>query len=43
MLPQVEQAVKQRTHYCDITGEVPWVRKNIEKYGQAAKDAGVKV
>jgi len=39
----VEQAVAQKTHYCDITGEVPWVKANIDKYHKAAEQAGVKI
>ena len=36
----VAACVKQRTHYCDITGETPWVREIIERHHrQAARDA----
>lgn len=28
------------THYLDVTGEVPWVRKMIQKYETTAKSSG---
>lgn len=28
------------THYLDVTGEVPWVRKMIQKYEATAKSSG---
>ncbi len=36
----VAACVKQRTHYCDITGETPWVRAMIDAHhAKAARDA----
>jgi short subunit dehydrogenase-like uncharacterized protein len=35
----VAACVAQKTHYCDITGETPWVRQMIDlHHDQAAKD-----
>jgi len=31
------------TNYCDITGEVFWVRNMIEKYDEIAKESGAKL
>uniref|UniRef100_A0A7S3RBG0 Saccharopine dehydrogenase NADP binding domain-containing protein n=1 Tax=Dunaliella tertiolecta TaxID=3047 RepID=A0A7S3RBG0_DUNTE len=39
----VAQAVEQGTHYCDITGEVTWVKRNMEKYHATAAAKGVKI
>mmetsp|Transcript_3822 Transcript_3822/g.8188 ORF Transcript_3822/g.8188 Transcript_3822/m.8188 type:complete len:425 (-) Transcript_3822:281-1555(-) len=39
----VEQSVAQGTHYCDITGEVPWVKRSMEKHHKEAEAKGVKV
>ncbi|GIM11979.1 hypothetical protein Vretimale_15411 [Volvox reticuliferus] len=39
----VAQAVEQGTHYADITGEVPWVRRSIQRHHAAAASKGVKV
>jgi short subunit dehydrogenase-like uncharacterized protein len=36
----VEACVRNRTDYCDITGETPWVRRLIDKYhAQASADS----
>ena len=35
----VEACVRHRTHYCDITGETPWIRRQIDRHhAQAAAD-----
>ncbi|MEW5297113.1 MAG: hypothetical protein WDW36_000341 [Sanguina aurantia] len=39
----VDQALAQGTHYCDITGEIPWVRDSAAKRHEAAKAKGVKL
>jgi len=37
----VAACVQTKTHYVDITGEVPWVGRMRNKYGQKAKDADI--
>mmetsp|Transcript_59041 Transcript_59041/g.71065 ORF Transcript_59041/g.71065 Transcript_59041/m.71065 type:complete len:220 (-) Transcript_59041:85-744(-) len=37
----VKACVKTGTHYCDITGEVPWVNSMIRKYNAEAIQKGV--
>lgn len=39
----VEQAVEQGTHYCDITGEINWVKQMYQKHDAEAKAKGVKI
>jgi short subunit dehydrogenase-like uncharacterized protein len=39
----VASCVRSKTHYVDITGEVPWVRKMIDAYDEGAKAAKVKI
>jgi short subunit dehydrogenase-like uncharacterized protein len=35
----VDACVRNRTHYCDITGETPWIRRVIDRHhAQAAAD-----
>jgi short subunit dehydrogenase-like uncharacterized protein len=35
----VDACVRNRTHYCDITGETPWIRQQIDRHHvQAAAD-----
>jgi short subunit dehydrogenase-like uncharacterized protein len=35
----VDACVRNRTHYCDITGETPWIRQQIDRHhAQAAID-----
>ncbi len=35
----VDACVRNRTHYCDITGETPWIRRQIDRHhSQAAAD-----
>ena len=39
----MEQSVAQGTHYCDITGEVPWVKRSFMQNNKAATEKGVKI
>jgi short subunit dehydrogenase-like uncharacterized protein len=39
--PVVRACIECKTHYVDITGEVPWVERMIGQYDQLAIDAGV--
>eukprot|EP00882_Tetradesmus_deserticola_P012957 GHRQ01013735.1.p1 GENE.GHRQ01013735.1~~GHRQ01013735.1.p1 ORF type:complete len:414 (+),score=232.18 GHRQ01013735.1:272-1513(+) len=39
----VAAAVQQGTHYCDITGELVWVKRMIAAHHEAAAAKGVKV
>ena len=39
----VDACVRHGTHYCDITGEVQWVRSIIDRHHEAAAAKGVKI
>ena len=39
----VHCCVEQNTDYCDITGEIHWVRFNINRYEEAAKKSGARL
>lgn len=39
----VEACVRLRTHYCDITGETPWVRSLIDHYHDKAAADGTRI
>ena len=39
----MKACIKAKTHYCDITGEVQWIRKMIDKFHLEAKDNNVKI
>lgn len=39
----VEACVKAGTHYCDLAGEVQWVRQMIDQHHDAAKQSGAKI
>jgi short subunit dehydrogenase-like uncharacterized protein len=41
--PVIEACVSNGTHYADLTGEIPFVRKMIDTYDARAAEAGVKV
>lgn len=41
--PVIEACVERGCHYLDLTGEIPFVRRVIDRYGARARDAGVKV
>ncbi len=38
----VEACAENGTHYCDLTGEVHWMRDMITKYQVSAKDSGAR-
>ena len=39
----VEACAENGTHYCDLTGEVHWMRHMISKYQKTAKESGAKI
>ena len=39
----VEACAENGTHYCDLTGEVHWMRDMITKYQDSAKDSGARI
>jgi short subunit dehydrogenase-like uncharacterized protein len=39
----VEACVSTATHYCDLSGEVSWMRRMIDRHHEAAQAAGVKI
>jgi short subunit dehydrogenase-like uncharacterized protein len=39
----VAACIANKTDYCDLTGEVQWMRRMIDKHGAAAKAAGVRI
>ena len=39
----VKQCAENGTHYCDITGEIDWVRIMIDKYDDVARKSGAKI
>ena len=41
--PLVAACIETETDYCDLTGEVTWMRSTIDRYHDAALAAGVKV
>ncbi|KAK9829269.1 hypothetical protein WJX72_004892 [[Myrmecia] bisecta] len=41
--PLVAACVRNGTHYCDITGEIPWVRRMIQEHHEEAERKGVAV
>ena len=41
--PLVEACVDAGTDYCDLTGEVNWVRETVDRYHDAAVDAGARI
>lgn len=41
--PLVEACIAEKTHYCDLTGEVGWMRETIDRFDDAARQAGVKI
>jgi len=41
--PIVEACVANGTHYCDITGEIPWVRKVKDRFESDAETKKVKI
>jgi short subunit dehydrogenase-like uncharacterized protein len=39
----IDACVEQRTHYADLTGEIPFVRRMIDRFHASASAAGIKV
>ncbi|GAX74962.1 hypothetical protein CEUSTIGMA_g2408.t1 [Chlamydomonas eustigma] len=39
----LDQSLEHGTHYCDITGETPWIKKSFLKHDKLAKERGVKL
>lgn len=39
----VEACVNAGTHYCDLAGEVQWIRKMIDTHQQRAEETGAKI
>jgi len=41
--PLVEACVDAGTDYCDLTGEVNWVREMVDRFHESAADAGARI
>jgi len=41
--PLVQACADSGTDYCDLTGEVPWMRTMIERYSDLAKQSGARI
>ena len=41
--PLVKVCAEGGTDYCDLTGEVPWIARMIERYENAAKASGARI
>ncbi|RLM51961.1 trans-acting enoyl reductase family protein [Halorubrum sp. Atlit-28R] len=41
--PLVEACVETGTDYCDLTGEVNWVRETVDRFHEAAVDADARI
>ncbi|EON92591.1 saccharopine dehydrogenase-like protein [Marinobacter lipolyticus SM19] len=41
--PLVQACVRTGTDYCDLTGEVQWIRKMVERYEEEAKSSGARI
>ncbi len=41
--PLVRTCAETGTDYCDLTGEVHWIRRMIERYEDAAKSSGARI
>lgn len=39
----VQVCAEQGTHYCDLTGEVPWMRRMINQHSDTAKNTGARI
>jgi len=39
----VEACIQTQTHYCDLTGEVPFIHHTINKFHESAENAKVKI
>lgn len=41
--PLVEACVEKGTDYCDLTGEVNWIRETVDEYHEDAVEAGARI
>ncbi|ELZ35970.1 saccharopine dehydrogenase family protein [Halorubrum distributum] len=41
--PLVEACVEAGTDYCDLTGEVNWVRETVDRFHEAAVESGARI
>lgn len=41
--PLVKACVETGTDYCDLTGEVQWIRRMVDRYESAAKSSGARI
>jgi len=41
--PLVKACAGSGTDYCDLTGEVQWIRRMIDRYGDAAQESGARI
>lgn len=39
----VETCVETGTHYCDLAGEIHWIRRMIDEHHERAREAGVRI
>jgi short subunit dehydrogenase-like uncharacterized protein len=39
----VASCVRNRTHYADLTGEVPWIREMIDRHHETARGSGTRI
>lgn len=39
----VAASVRNGSHYCDLTGEVPWIRQMIDRHHEAARASGTRI
>lgn len=39
----VDACVRHGTHYCDLTGETPFIRRMIDRHHEAAKKSGARI
>lgn len=41
--PLVKVCAETGTHYCDLTGEVQWIKRMLDRYESAAKASGARI
>eukprot|EP01025_Chloroclados_australasicus_P058773 TRINITY_DN740_c4_g1_i3.p1 TRINITY_DN740_c4_g1~~TRINITY_DN740_c4_g1_i3.p1 ORF type:complete len:465 (-),score=65.66 TRINITY_DN740_c4_g1_i3:180-1508(-) len=41
--PLVEACIRNSTHYCDLTGEVPWVKQTIDRFHGPAQESKTRI
>jgi short subunit dehydrogenase-like uncharacterized protein len=41
--PMVEACVEAGTDYCDLTGEVNWIRESVDRFHEAAAENGTRI